>query len=109
MRILGSLALGVAMLGWSAWFVICNVYEFAPALDVWALAAGWVVAVLGWIQAWRSADRARWGWGLCGLAACVGMYLLLIHRGLSEGIALAMLVAISAAVMRVVGKRRKAT
>ena len=93
MRILGTLVLLVAMLGWSTWFVICNVYEFAPAMSPWALAFGWLMALSGWIQAWRSRHRARWGWGLCGLAACVGVYLLLIRCGVGGGIALAVLVA----------------
>ncbi|WP_269790915.1 hypothetical protein [Stenotrophomonas sp. Iso1] len=99
MRILGTLVLLLAMLGWSTWFVICNVYEFAPAMNPWALAFGWLLALLGWTQAWRSRNRARWGWGLCGLAGCVGAYLLLIHRGVSDGMALAALVIASAGVL----------
>lgn len=108
MRIFGTLMLLLAMLGWSAWFVICNVYEFAPALDPWALALGWLVAVLGWVQAWRSRNRVRWGWGLCGLAAGVGVYLLLIHRGVGEGFALAALLILDVVVMGAAGRRRVA-
>lgn len=99
MRILGGLVLLVALLGWSAWFVICNVYEFAPALDPWALACGWLIALLGWAQSWRAGNRVRWGWGLCGLAASIGMYLLLIQRGVGQGAALLALLAASAVVM----------
>ncbi|MGH8055461.1 MAG: hypothetical protein ACREP4_16240 [Stenotrophomonas sp.] len=99
MRIVGTLVLLMAMLGWSAWFVICNVYEFAPALNPWGLAVGWLMALLGWICAWRSRQRARWGWALCGLAASVGVYLLLNHRGAGEGIALAALLIISVGIL----------
>lgn len=98
MRIFGGMLLLLALSGWSGWFVICNVYEFAPALDPWALACGWVIGVLGVLQAWRG-HPARHGWELCGLAACVGLYLLLIHRGLGPGVALLALLAASASVM----------
>ncbi len=84
MRIFGGLVLLVAMLGWSAWFVICNVYEFAPALNPWALALGWLFALLAWVQAVRGINKARWGWAMCGLAACNGLYLLLLHRGIES-------------------------
>lgn len=104
MRILGGLVLLVALLGWSAWFTICNVYEFAPALDPWALACGWLIALLGWVQSWRSRHRGRWGWALCGLAASIGVYLLLIHGNVGEGVALPVLLAASAAVMVAAGR-----
>jgi hypothetical protein len=92
MRIFGGLVLLVVMLGWSTWFVICNVYEFAPALDPPALLSGWLLALFGWVFAWRGGRQARRGWALCAQAACNGLYLLLIHRGVAEGIALLVLV-----------------
>lgn len=99
MRILGGLVLLVAMLGWSAWFVICNVHEFAPPLDPVALIFGWLLAVFGWVLSWRGGKRAVWGWGLCGLAACNGLYLLLVHRGIGDGIALLALVLASVGIV----------
>ncbi|WP_449466596.1 hypothetical protein [Stenotrophomonas humi] len=108
MRIFGTLMLLLAMLGWSTWFVICNVYEFAPAMSPWALTFGWLMALLGWILAWRSRNRARWGWGLCGLAASVGVYLLLVHRGVGMGFTLAALLILDVVVMGVAGRRRDA-
>jgi len=104
MRIFGGVLLLLALSGWSAWFVICNVYEFAPALDPWALACGWLISLSGWAQAWRAGNRARWDWGLCGLAASVGLYLLLIHRGVGSGGALLTLLAVSAIVMVAAGR-----
>lgn len=104
MRIFGGLLLLLALSGWSAWFVICNVYEFAPALDPWALAGGWLIALLAATQAWRVGNRARWGWGMCGLAASIGLYLLLIHRGVGQGVALLVLLGASAIVMVAAGR-----
>lgn len=88
MRMLGLLLLLVAMLGWSAWFVICNIYEFAPALDLRAFLHGWLIALLAGLYALRRADRRAPAWLPFGLAAWVGLYLLSIHRGLDTGIAL---------------------
>lgn len=68
MRIFGGLVLLVVMLGWSTWFVICNVYEFAPALDPLALLSGWLLALFGWVFAWRGGRQARRGGG----AVCAG-------------------------------------
>lgn len=82
-RLLGGLALLLALLGWSAWFVICNVYEFAPDLDPLALVGGWLLSA---VLVWRVGRRAAWP--LFALAACIGLYLLLIHRGLAQGVAL---------------------
>ncbi len=93
MRILGWLVLVAAMLGWSAWFAVCNVYEFAPRLDPWAFAYGWLAAVLG------AARLRRNGWGLALLAASIGLYLLLIHRGVGSGMALSILVISSLVVL----------
>ncbi|MCD9086856.1 hypothetical protein [Stenotrophomonas sp. SY1] len=95
MRILGWMAVLAAMSGWSAWFVICNVYEFSLPLDPWALAFGWLITLVACVQSLRSAHRRAWGWGLCGLASCFGMYLLLVHRGLGHGAALAVLVVVA--------------
>lgn len=86
-RLLGGLALLLAMLGWSAWFVICNVYEFSPALDPLAFTAGWLLSAAVW--AWSLRDRRRQlPWLPWVAAACIGGYLLLIHRGMSAGTAL---------------------
>lgn len=93
MRILGWLGLVAAMLGWSAWFAVCNVYEFAPRLDPWAFAYGWLSALIG------GACMRHTGWGLALLAASIGLYLLLIHRGVGSGTALSILVASSVAVL----------
>lgn len=99
LRVLGGLALLLlAMLGWSAWFVICNVYEFSPALDPLAFACGWLLsAVLAW-RVFRGGFR-RIAWPLFAQASCIGVYLLLIHRGMGEGTALALFVAASVAVV----------
>lgn len=97
-RVLGGLALLLAMLGWSAWFVICNVYEFSPALDPVAFACGGLLSVvLAW-RVFRSGLR-RVAWPLFAQASCIGMYLLLIHRGVGEATALALFVAASVAVV----------
>lgn len=98
MRVLGGLALLLAMLGWSAWFLICNVYEFSPALDPVAFACGWLLSVvLAW-RVFRSAAH-RVAWPLFAQAACIGGYLLLIHRGIGDATALALFVAVSVAVV----------
>lgn len=89
-RLLGWLALLLAMLGWSAWFVICNVYEFAPDLDVWAFAYGWVLSVLVAART-RRVEHGRAAWLPLLAAACIGGYLLLIHQGMGAGLALALL------------------
>ncbi|MEG1679966.1 MAG: hypothetical protein RR326_07715 [Stenotrophomonas sp.] len=97
-RWLGGLSLLLAMLGWSAWFVICNVYEFSPALDPVAFAGGWLLStVLAW-RVYRSGLR-RVAWPLFAQASCIGMYLLLIHRGMGETATLALFVAASVAVV----------
>ena len=98
LRVLGGLALLLAMLGWSAWFVICNVYEFSPALDPLAFACGWLLSVALVWRVFRSAAR-RVAWPLFAQASCIGVYLLLIHRGMGEGTALALFVAASVAVV----------
>ena len=93
-RVLGGLALLLAMLGWSAWFVICNVYEFSPALDVWAFAYGWLLSAAVWARSLRD-GRRQVIWLPWVVAACVGVYLLLIHRGLGAGTGLLVLVSSS--------------
>ena len=93
-RWLGGLSLLLAMLGWSAWFVICNVYEFSPALDPVAFASGWLLSA---VLLWRVFRRAAWP--LFALATCIGVYILLIHRGMGEGTALALFVAASVAIV----------
>lgn len=95
-RLLGGLALLLAMLGWSAWFVICNVYEFAPDLDPLAWACGWLLSA---VLVWRVGRRAAWP--LFAWAACIGLYLLLIHRGVAEGVALSVLMVAGIGVIAV--------
>ncbi|MGE8287397.1 MAG: hypothetical protein ACN6RG_05530 [Stenotrophomonas sp.] len=102
MRILGWLVLLLAMLGWSAWFVVCNVYEFAPRLDPWAFGYGWLLAVLA------GAFARRNGWSLCALAGSVGLYLLLIHRGMGDGSARGLLLLTSVAIVGVTWWIRRA-
>ncbi|MEN5207977.1 hypothetical protein ABE493_07625 [Stenotrophomonas terrae] len=98
LRVLGGLALLLAMIGWTAWFVICNVYEFSPALDPVAFACGWLLsAVLLWRVFGGVARRVAWP--LFAMAACIGVYLLLIHRGMGQITALALFVAASVAVV----------
>ena len=94
MRVLGGLALLLAMLGWTAWFVICNVYEFSLALDPVAFACGWVLSA---VLVWRVFRRVAWP--MFALATCIGVYLLLIHRGMGETTALALFVAASVAIV----------
>lgn len=93
-RWLGGLSLLLAMLGWSAWFVICNVYEFSPALDPVAFVCGWLLSA---VLIWRAFRRVAWP--LFALATCIGGYILLIHRGMGEGAALALFLAASVAVV----------
>ena len=93
-RWLGGLSLLLAMLGWSAWFVICNVYEFSPALDPVAFACGWLLSV---VLLWRVFRRVAWP--LFAMATCIGVYLLLIHRGMGQTAALALFVAASVAIV----------
>ncbi|WP_303746680.1 hypothetical protein [Stenotrophomonas pigmentata] len=94
MRVLAGLALLLAMLGWTAWFVICNVYEFSLALDPVAFACGWVLSA---VLVWRVFRRVAWP--MFALATCIGVYLLLIHRGMGETTALALFVAASVAIV----------
>lgn len=99
MRMLGWVAILAAISGWSVWFAVCNIYEFAPALDPWAFGFGWLITLLACVQSSRSAQRWRWGWGLCGLASCFALYLLLIHRGVAAIGALPVLIISTALVL----------
>lgn len=94
LRTAGLLAVLLAMAGWSAWWVVCNVYEFAPDLDARAFAYGWVLSLAVSAYALR-AGSVRGRWLPLLTAACIGAYLLLIHRGVSAGLALALLLAAS--------------
>ena len=76
-RWLGGLSLLLAMLGWSAWFVICNVYEFSPALDPVAFASGWLLSA---VLLWRVFRRAAWP--LFVLATCIGVVMSMTLWGL---------------------------
>jgi len=105
MRRFGLLALVLAMVGWTAWFVVCNVYEFAPDLDRWAFIYGGLISVSVAIRAWR-AKQASAVWLPALMAACIGVYLLLIHRGVSAGPALALLVVSSLLVFVLCRPRR---
>ncbi|WP_157722943.1 hypothetical protein [Stenotrophomonas pictorum] len=84
----------LALLGWSAWFAVCNRYEFAPPLDPLAFACGWLLSA---ILAGRVLRRVAWP--LFAQASCIGMYLLLIHRGMGEGAAQVLFLAASVAVV----------
>lgn len=107
MRIFGWISLLAAIAGWSTWFVICNVYEFAPPLDPWALAFAWLISVAALGLSLRSVDGRRWGWGLCWLAASFAGYLLLIHRGVGPAPALALLVVVGLGIVAIAARRRR--
>ncbi len=80
MRGLVLVALAFTLLGWSAWAVICNVYEFAPRLPVLPLGVAWL---LGLAVAWRvlrtGAPWMRAAWLLAALNAC---WVAAAHQGL---------------------------
>lgn len=78
-RILGWGLLLSSLLGWSAWWVICNVYEFAPALASMALACAWLTLLPA-----VALRRARPGLAWC-LAVINALYLLAVHRQLDHG------------------------
>lgn len=75
LRVIGLLLLLCSLLGWSAWWVICNVYEFAPRLTGWPLLVAWLVAIA---CLWRGPRRFWTPWLLAGLN---GLAVLLQHRG----------------------------
>lgn len=81
LRRCGVLLLLLSLLGWSAWWVICNVYEFAPRLDTAALVCAWASALMA--VAGRLLRRPRWSWALAGLN---GAYLLAVHRQIDAGL-----------------------
>lgn len=81
MRLVGSLALLLSLLGWSAWWVVCNVYEFAPPLNTAALLCALAVAVLAALG-----QLLRMTWPAWLLAASNGLYLLAVHRQLDAGL-----------------------
>lgn len=56
MRWLGLGALIFSLLGWSCWWVICNVCEFAPRLPGFPLAMAWL---LGLGAVWRTLQSRR--------------------------------------------------
>ena len=97
----GGLLLAGSLLGWSAWWVICNVYEFAPALPLWPLLAAWgVAAVMVMGRRWRSITALL-------LAGMNGLAVLQQHRGWIDdaGLALVPLVVAMVAVLHW-GRRR---
>lgn len=74
LRLAGGALLLLSLLGWSAWWTVCNVYEFAPRLPGWPLLAGWLLALgLLWFP-----RRPYWVCWL--LAAANGGFLLGLHR-----------------------------
>lgn len=108
MLIFGRMIALVAMLGWSAWYVICNVYEFAPRLDPFAFGYGWLLVLL--VFRYSFIDRTRpWGWALSLLAALVGVYLLLIHQGATAGTAMRTFVVSSMVVLVAFNWRRRSS
>lgn len=78
-RILGWVLLLSSLLGWSAWWLVCNVYEFAPALASTALVCAWLTLLPA-----VALRRARPGLAWC-LAAINALYLLAVHRQLDHG------------------------
>lgn len=70
----GAVMLLCSLLGWSAWWAVCNVYEFAPRLPSWPLAAAWLLA-LGLLLVSRRPYWLPWL-----LAAANGLFLLSLHR-----------------------------
>lgn len=71
----------VSLLGWSVWWAICNVYEFAPRLDSAALVCAWLAAAMA--AAGGLLARPGSGWLLAGLN---GAYLLAVHRQFDAGL-----------------------
>lgn len=78
-RILGWVLLLSSLLGWSAWWLVCNVYEFAPALASTALACAWLT-LLPAVALRRAHPGLAW-W----LAAINALYLLAVHRQFDHG------------------------
>ena len=71
----------LSLLGWSAWWVICNVHEFAPRLSTTALVCAWASALMA--VAAGLLRTPRWSWALAGINA---MYLLAVHRQVDGGL-----------------------
>ena len=78
-RAVGWTLLWLSLLGWSAWWVVCNVYEFAPRLSSITWLAAWASALLA-VTMRRSHTCLAWL-----LAAINGLYLLAVHRQLDHG------------------------
>lgn len=91
----GHLLLLCSLLGWSAWWAICNVYEYAPDLPTWPLLAAWGAAV---VLPMRRSRRAVVPLLLAGIN---GLCVLLQHRAGADGVgpALLPLVALMIAVL----------
>lgn len=81
MRLAGGVALLLSLLGWGAWWVVCNVYEFAPPLSTAALLCALAAAVLA-----AMGQLLRRAWPVWLLAAGNGLYLLAVHRQLDAGL-----------------------
>ena len=77
----GGLMLLLTLLGWTAWWVICNVHEFAPRLSTTALVCAWASALLA--AASGLLRRPSWSWALAGINA---MHLLAVHRQIDGGL-----------------------
>lgn len=81
LRLAGALVLLLSLLGWVAWWVVCNVYEFAPALSTAALLYALAAAVLA-----AMGQLLRAAWPAWGLAGGNGLYLLAVHRQQDAGL-----------------------
>lgn len=99
MRVLNRVCAVALMLGWTGWFAICNVYEFAPVLDPRAFALGWLLTVALCLQSMRTSGRRLWSMALLGVSGCNAFYLLLIYAGTRGGIALAVLIGLSGVIL----------
>ena len=83
MRVLATLALAFSLLGWSAWTVICNVYEFAPRLPVLPLALAWLLGLAAaWPASRAGAQGSSWPRAVWALAGLNAGWVAAAHQGL---------------------------
>lgn len=80
-RRISCLVLLFSLLGWSVWWAVCNMYEFAPPLSTAALICAWCAASLAILG---GATRAPWL--TRALAGLNGLYLLAVHRQIDAGV-----------------------
>ena len=94
LQVAGVILLAASLAGWSAWWVICNIYEFAPALATTPLLLAWVLALAALVLAAVMRARLR-PWLPLWLAAGNGLCVQAIHRaGIGEPLQLALLAAL---------------